>query len=81
MFTHLRELARGIKMRFLADITFIKKMEEYTQDRDGLGNIGCLNTFFFGSLEAEKEKFLGDSGVNVYFLGLGEYTAQYLSSS
>lgn len=73
MFIYLRELVRGIKMRFLVDIIFIKKMEEYIQDRDGLGNIGCLNIFFFGSFEVEKEKFLGDLGVNVYFLGFGEY--------
>ena len=41
-----------------------------------------LTTLFLGMLGGAKENVnSGDSVVNVYFLGLGEDTAQYLSSS
>ena len=47
-----------------------------------MGNVlACLSTLFLGIFEAEKENFSGDSVVNIYFLGLGKYIAQYLSSS
>lgn len=40
-----------------------------------------LTTLFLGMLGGAKENVSGDSVVNVYFLGLGEDTTQYLSGS